>query len=164
ETVARIRQDAERLGYWEDTHLWITSDHGHSRVRSHDDLALAVSDLGYRVMSHPWILRVAPEVAVMVSGNAMAHLYLELGRRSRPFWPALRSRWAGLVHEMVERPSVDLVLLPHSEGVCEVRSRERGSAFVLLDSAGFGYRRQTGDPLGLGVDLRGLGPREAYDV
>src|SRR6185503_831347 len=101
ETVARIRQDAERLGYWEDTHLWITSDHGHSRVRSHDDLALAVSDLGYRVMSHPWILRVAPEVAVMVSGNAMAHLYLELGRRSRPFWPALRSRWAGLAHEMV---------------------------------------------------------------
>ena len=164
ETVARIRQDAERFGYWEDTHLWITSDHGHSRVRSHDDLARGVKDLGYRVMSHPWILRVAPEVAVMVSGNAMAHLYVELGRRSRPFWPALRSRWAELADAMVERPSVDLVLLPHSENQCEVRSRDRGSAFVLGDSTGFGYRRHTGDPLGIGMDWRGLGPAEAYDV
>ena len=164
EMVAHLRADAERLGYWEDTHIWITSDHGHSRVCSHDDLALGVSELGYRVMSHPWILRVAPQVAVMVSGNAMAHLYLELGRRHRPFWPALRSRWEELAGALTNRPSVDLVLLPHDARVCEVRSRDRGSAFVIGEGNRFGYRRHTGDPLGLGADLRGLGADEAYDV
>lgn len=162
--VARLRSDAERFGYWDDTSIWITSDHGHSRVRSHDDLAQSVGDLGYRVMSHPWILTVAPEVAVMVSGNAMAHLYLELGRRHRPFWPALRRRWEELASAVTDRPSVDLALLPHDARICEVRSSTRGSAFVVGDGSRFSYRRETGDPLGIGADVRGLDSREAYDV
>lgn len=164
DTVARIRRDAERLGYWKDTQLWITSDHGHSRVRSHDDLALGVAELGYRVMAHPWILKVAPQVAVMVSGNAMAHLYLELGHRTRPFWPALRERWGAFVDALTNRPSVDLILLPHGGHVCEIRSQARGSALVISEGNHFDYRRLTGDPLGLAGDFRRLDPEEAYDV
>ena len=38
ETAARIRDDAERSARWDDMHLWIVSDHGHSRVTSHEDL------------------------------------------------------------------------------------------------------------------------------
>jgi arylsulfatase A-like enzyme len=163
ELVARIRDDAERLGYWQDTHVWITSDHGHSPVSAHDDLARGVADLGLRVMSHPWILRFAPEAAVMVSGNAMAHLYVELERRERPFWGALRPRWESLATALLERPSVDLLLLPNERG-CEVRSRERGSAIVTSENGRLGYARRTGDPLGIGVDLRRLDPCTAYDA
>ena len=39
ETAAHIRADAERDGRWDTMHLWIVSDHGHSPVRAHEDLA-----------------------------------------------------------------------------------------------------------------------------
>ena len=163
ELVARIRDDAERLDYWDDTHLWITSDHGHSPVDAHDDLARGIADLGLRVMSHPWILRFAPQVAVMVSGNAMAHIYVELERRHRPLWNALQQRWGSLAESLLARPSVDLLLLPNERG-CEVRSRERGSAMVTTDGTRFGYARRSGDPLGIGGDLRRLDAAAAYDA
>ena len=164
ELVARLRVDAEEGGYWDDTHIWITSDHGHSPVRSHDDLARGIADLGLRVMSHPWIFTLAPEAAVMVSGNAMAHVYVELEQRRRPFWNALRPRWESLAEALLDRPSVDLLLLPNESHGCEVRSRDRGTAVVTSDGARYGYRRLTGDPLGVGADLRRVDARAAYDA
>jgi arylsulfatase A-like enzyme len=164
ELVARLRDDAERLGYWDDTHVWITSDHGHSPVRAHDDLARGIADLRLRVMSHPWIFTLAPQVAVMVSGNAMAHVYVELERRHRPLWAALGPRWETFAAALLARPSVDLLLLPNGQQGCEVRSRNRGSAVVTTDGVRFGYRRSSGDPLGLGADLRRVDARGAYDA
>ena len=164
ETVARIRDDAESQGRWEEMHLWIASDHGHSRVRAHDDLAEAVAGLGHRVIAHPWVVALAPDVAVMVSGNAMAHVYVELERRDRPFWPALRERWESLAEELAARPSVDLMLLPHGERSCEIRARGGSAAFVTIDGSGFGYRRLNGDPLGIGRDLDDVTAAEAYDA
>lgn len=164
ELVDRIRADAERLGYWDDTHVWITSDHGHSPVRSHDDLARGVSEMGLRVMAHPWIFTVGAQAAVMVSGNAMAHVYVQLEQRQRPLWNALRARWEPIVTELLSRPSVDLVLLPNEHHGCEVRSRDRGAAVVTVDGGRYSYRRLTGDPLGLDADLRRLDARAAYDA
>ena len=77
-TVAHIRDDAERDGRWERMHLWIVSDHGHSAVRTHEDLAGLLTSWGLRVLAHPWIFGTRRNTAVMVSGNAMAHVYLEL--------------------------------------------------------------------------------------
>src|SRR5690242_12858994 len=164
ELVARIRDDAEHLGYWDDTHVWITSDHGHSPVRAHDDLERGIAALGLRVMAHPWIFTLAPQAAVMVSGNAMAHVYVELEQRHRPFWGSLRSRWEPLAQMLLERPSVDLLLLPNEGHTCELRSSSRGSAMVSTDGARFSYRRLTGDPLGIGADLRRLDAGAAYDA
>jgi arylsulfatase A-like enzyme len=164
ELVARIRDDAERLGYWDDTHVWITSDHGHSPVRAHDDLERGIAALGLRVMAHPWIFTLAPQAAVMVSGNAMAHVYVELEQRDRPFWAALRPRWEPLAEALLARPSVDLMLLPNDARGCEVRSRDLGSAIVASDGGRYSYRRLGGDPLGLGSDLRRLDARAAYEA
>jgi len=165
DAVARIRDDAERAGRWDDTTLWVVSDHGHSEVRKHDDIAAHVASLGHRVISHPWVYTRRPEVAVMVSGNAMAHLYLELARRERPWWPELRAKWEPLVEALLERDSVDLLLLPHSETRCEVRSRERGTAFVERDGKRYSYRPGSGDPLGLGsAPLLSLDSRESHEA
>jgi arylsulfatase A-like enzyme len=161
DVVARLRGDAEQLGYWDDLHIWITSDHGHSPVRAHDDLARGVADLGLRVMAHPFLLTIAPQVAVMVSGNAMAHVYVELERRRRPLWSALRPRWESLVNALSERDSVDLLLLPN-ERSCEVRSGARGIGIVTMESARFSYRRVDGDPLALGADVHRVDERDAY--
>lgn len=153
DTVAQIRSDAERAG--RDTHIWIVSDHGHSRVLHHEDLAGIVRSLGHRVMAHPWVFRRNPDVAVMVSGNAMAHLYLELARRDRPWWSSLRGRWQPLVDALLARASVDLVLLPDCDGTCIVHSRTGGTARVEHLGTRYRYVRTAGDPLGIGDDVDG---------
>jgi hypothetical protein len=149
DVARRIRADAERDGRWRALHLWVVSDHGHAAVHQHDDLAEAVSSLGFRVRAHPWAMRPGGEVAVMVSGNAMAHLYVELQHRHRPFWPALRARWEALAAALLARPSIDLLILPHAPGRAEVRGRG-GAAMVERHGERFSYVPHGGDPLGVG--------------
>ena len=162
DVVAQIRADAEADGRWDDMHLWIVSDHGHSRVRSHEDLAGLVDAHGLRTIAHPRVHRWRAEAAVMVSGNAMAHIYLELARRTRPWWPELARRHEPLVDMLLGRAAVDLVLLPHSPTRCEIRGRGRGSALLDWGGGTFRYRPQTGDPLDIGP--RDVGsPEAAYE-
>ncbi|NUP57446.1 MAG: hypothetical protein HOQ19_16575 [Gemmatimonadaceae bacterium] len=155
DTVARLRADAERGGWWRDTHLWVVSDHGHSAVHTHEDLAGIVAAAGHRTVAHPWSAGIAPDVAVMVSGNAMAHLYVALHERTRPGWPRLAPRWGRLAETLLARPSVDLLLLPHTADRCEVRSAARGSAVVERRGACLRYVQVDGDPLCYESDLHG---------
>ncbi len=153
--VAELRADAERDGRADGLTLLVVSDHGHSPVTQHDDLDGAIRALGHRTVAHPWIYSLrAPEVAVMVSGNAMAHLYLEPGHRAAPGWGALEARWAPLRDALLARPSVDVVLLPLGGGRCRVAAPGRGEADVEHRGDGpasrYAYRPRTGDPLGLG--------------
>ncbi len=163
ETVAELRAGLERAGRWESTRLWIVSDHGHSPVRQHEDLAGFVAELGHGVIAHPWIYGRGRDVGVMVSGNAMAHLYLELRRRERPWWPELAARWEPLAAALLARPSVDLLMLPHSPDRCEVRAAGRGHAMIQREGPRLSYRPETGDPLGIG-ELAPCSEREAYDA
>ena len=57
----------------------------------------------------PWVFTVAPEVAVMVSGNAMAHLYVELRNRSRS--AGLAPKWAALADQLLPAgyPRIDYI-------------------------------------------------------
>lgn len=160
--VRRVREEAERGGWWGETHLWVVSDHGHSPVHAHDDLARDVARMGYRTVAHPWSAGIAPEVAVMVSGNAMAHLYLDPRQRTRPGWMRLAPRWEPLASALLARPSVDLLILAEGSERCEVRS-ERGSATVEHARGRYAYRRNSGDPLGLGRDVEG-GADETWEA
>ena len=163
DAVARLRDDAERGGWWDDTHLWIVSDHGHAPVHTHEDLAAVVSGTGLRTIAHPWSAGIAPDAAVMVSGNAMAHLYLDLSEVERAWWPALSARHGGLADALLAREAVDLMLLPSSEARCGVRSAHRGTAVVEREGATYRYRRESGDPLGIGADLEGSAD-ETFDA
>ena len=160
--AGRLRDDAERGGWWDETHLWIASDHGHAPVHTHDDLARDVARMGHRTVAHPWSAGIAPDVAVMVSGNAMAHLYLEPRRRERPGWTQLASRWEPLAHALLARPSVDLMILANGAEQSEVRTA-RGSAIIERHGDRYSYRRISDDPLGLGRDVEGDAD-EAHDA
>jgi hypothetical protein len=163
DVAARLRHDAERGGYWRETHLWIVSDHGHSAVHTHDDIATAVASEGFRTAAHPWSARFAADAAVMVSGNAMAHVYVELTERTRPGWTSLAPRWRRLADALLARPSVDLMLLPLSANRCEVRGSESGMALVERAGDDFRYTRVSGDPLQTGCDLSGSAD-QVYDA
>ncbi len=163
ETVAQIRRDAEADGRWNRMHLWVGSDHGHSPVTAHEDLAGLISEWGYDTLAHPWVFKRSADVAVMVSGNAMAHLYLDLDQRSRPWWPALGTRWAGLLENISGRESVDLVILPTGPSSCQIRSRSRGVATLKWTATRYTYCPETGDPLGAAEQIS-LNDEEAYDA
>jgi hypothetical protein len=167
ETVAELRDILERRGEWNHTRLWVTSDHGHSRVRQHEDLARVIAGMGrgLRVMAHPWVYRVHADVAVMVSGNAMAHVYVDLERRERPFWPLMSETGRELAEQLLARESVDLVLLPLDQVQCAVWSRA-GRATVTRTPAGtrFSYLMHDGDPLGIGRELHDACHAQAHEA
>jgi hypothetical protein len=163
DAAARLRADAEQGGWWNETHLWIVSDHGHSAVHTHEDLAAVVGATGLRTVAHPWSAGIAPEAAVMVSGNAMAHVYLELDQCERPWWPALSARHGGLADALLAREAVDLMMLPSSDARCAVRSAKRGTAVVERAGTTYSYRCESGDPLGVGVDITGTAD-EVFDA
>jgi hypothetical protein len=161
DTAARIRDDAERSGRWDDMHLWVVSDHGHSRVTSHEDLAGLIDDAGLRTMSHPWVVTLGAEVAVMVSGNAMAHLYCDVRSRVRPSMDA--PRWRALCDMLLARPSVDLLAVCGGDRVI-VRTADRGDAVLWQTNRGYHYLREGGDPLGVGRDVCAATTDEAYGL
>ena len=163
ETVARIRCDAEKDGRWKSMQLWVASDHGHSPVSSHDDLAGVFVDWGYTTLAHPWAFNTSADVAVMVSGNAMAHIYLELGQRTRPWWPDLAHKWHDVTEKLLARDSVDLMILPTAQCSCEIHSGRRGMARLSWRESVYTYLPDTGDPLGIGSQHE-LNQTQAYDA
>ncbi len=163
--VHDVQAAARQDGWHDDLALFVVSDHGHVNVQAHDDLAdLFRDELQLRVLTHPKIFGVRdPEMAVMVSGNAMAHLFVELESRTRPFWPRLRERWEETAAMLVTRPSVDLLLLPHDAQTVEIRGGGgRGNAMLHRRGDRYHYTCGTGDPLGLG-DVHGVSEVEAWE-
>ncbi len=163
DTVAAIRKDAEARGVWDDTHVWIVSDHGHSPVEHHDDIAGLIGRLGFRTIAHPFVFSPRGEVAVMVSGNAMAHIYLDLSRRTRPWLSDLGGRWQAVRDVLLARDSVDLMILPTAMGSCEIHARGRGFAVLTWNGKRISYQPATGDPLGIGAH-HDLDDEHAYDI
>ncbi len=173
DTARQIREDAERRGDWDQTHLWIVSDHGHSSIEAHDDLAEAIEGFGLRVLAHPKVWVRNADVAVMVSGNAMAHLYIDLKQRVRPFWQNVSARYTELASALLQRESVDLMLIPTARNTCEVHTRDMGSATVTWSSndtsfdvsqaaaTRYTYTPHTGDPLNIGTACN-IDENEAY--
>jgi hypothetical protein len=164
ETVAALRDDLERRGEWEQTRLWVTSDHGHSRVRRHEDLAAVIAGFGHRVIAHPWVYRLRAEVAVMVSGNAMAHVYVDLEQRERPFWRRMSESGRELAEQLVGRDSVDVLLLPINAERCDVWSRTRGRATLIRNGSRVSYLMSDGDPLGIARELHDACAAEAHEA
>jgi hypothetical protein len=162
DVAAGIRQAAEAAGTWAQTHLWIVSDHGHEPVHTHEDLAAVVRAMGYRTAAHPFEWPRRADVAVMVSGNAMAHVYVDLAQRTRPGWTALRNTWTTFANALVARRSVDVALLPELDGACLVQSAA-GTARVSCVAARWSYTPLTGDPFGVGA-LHALDHAAAHEA
>jgi hypothetical protein len=164
QTVGAVREKLERRNSWQNTRLWITSDHGHSRVTRHEDLERVVAGFGHRVIAHPWVYRPGADTAVMVSGNAMAHVYVDLAKRERPLVNGFSDRARKLALKLLALPSVDLLIAPESESSCVVHSLVGGHAIVSRTGELYSYARQTGDPLSLGADLRDVSATTAHDA
>lgn len=166
DAVVAARAIAAR-GNWADTlDIWLVGDHGHAPVTQHDDLHGWLEQRNLRVRAHPQVFRSRADVALMVGGNAMAHLYLDPTQRARGFWPQHAGRGDVLHDALLERDAVDLLAVSMSPDVVRVSSSTRGSALISSCMTPGGrcwqYQALDGDPLQLGGDLSGLDDRAAY--
>ena len=149
--VERLRREARSDGT--PLRVWVVSDHGHSPVAQHDELADVVRATGAKVIAHPWAIGARGNVAVMVGGNAMAELYLDPAHPRAEGWEALAPRWATLADTLLARPSTDIMALPLGRDATLVRARDRGEACIRASGAGSDWRvtheHRSGNPLGI---------------
>ena len=133
--------------------LFVTSDHGASAVQEHCDIALVLEKWGVPTVRHPLhVWRRDAEAAVMVSGNACAHVYFV----SRPDCAER------LIPRLLELPAVRLGAFRDgrdgvivASGACRARLSEEGDRIR--------YEAWLGDPLGLGAGDLVLDDREMLE-
>lgn len=166
--VARAHAVAERGGWLDQLDIWLVGDHGHAPVSKHDDLHGWLQQQNLRVRAHPNVFQRTADVALMVGGNAMAHVYLNPADRTRSYWPAISARWQSLHDALLGRPSIDLAAVALSEHVVRVSSAVGGTAEITRHDTSEGhcwdYETKTGDPLKLGGTLRALNSVAAWEA
>lgn len=149
--VGKIASALRQEGAYDNTLLVICSDHGHSIVHTHFDVAVWLErERGMRVAYHMGrTLTVRPEAVVCVSGNGMAHVYLAAGDWSRPpTREEIDAAHPGLLVELLEQPAIDLMATRLGDGEVLVESRH-GRARLAETGTGVRWRPEGGDPLGL---------------
>ncbi len=136
--------------------LVIVSDHGMSRIDRHTDVSVELERRGLRVLRHPLIWRRNPQLAVMVSGNASAQVYLQPGVSRTHRWsiPAIEDGVVkGIPSDLVEwlanLEGIALVAGVDDEDVVVV-SRAGRARLTDLGNGDIGYMPETADVLELG--------------
>jgi hypothetical protein len=113
-TVGRIVDALARQRRADDTLIVITSDHGQSATKTHVDLVDLVRRTYPRTLGHPVPLRhcLSAQAAVMVSGHAMANVYVvgAAGWHERPNFEAAASQAAELKARLLEHPGIEHVI------------------------------------------------------
>lgn len=147
-SVGLMGKMLESEGRLDETLLVIASDHGLTQTHSHFDSVEFMNRLGYRTFYYPNVFKHwrNADAANMISGNAMAHIYVKnsvrWGKRS-PFEELSR-----LIDKFLERPEVDIVAGLDEKGRVRIKS-ERGEASTWIDESGcIRYERIYNDPFG----------------
>ena len=169
-SIAQAQAIAADGGWLDTLRVWVVSDHGHAPVTQHDDLHGWLESRALRVLAHPHLYTRRADVALMVGGNAMAHLYLEPATRTRTWWPAHAARWEATHDALVARDPIDLAIVAMSPDSLRVSHATRGSAVICRTpahdprDARWDYDAQHGDPLQLGGSHRGLSDEDAWSL
>jgi hypothetical protein len=145
--VGDLLDRLESGGRAAETLVLFVSDHGHSPTGVHLDLHGLVERSAGRTLAHPCLWRglVDAKAAVMVSGNAMANVYLrgEGWTAPKPL-DAPGAGMARLVDALLAEPAVDQVFGTGAHGGAVVISA-RGRARIRRVPAGVAYDPDPGD-------------------
>jgi arylsulfatase A-like enzyme len=149
-SVGQVVEKLKRLERWEETLLIITSDHGLTATYRHLDLALFFQRRRLTTLYYPVIWKLKPKVSVMISGNAVGHVYCLDGKDGAPLLgaqvkAALGSTW----DELLAREEIDFMAWRGAPDVYEIESA-KGHALIIRKPEGLCYHTQRGDPFGLG--------------
>lgn len=117
--VGRLVDALARRGRTDDTLIVISSGHGLSATQAQVDLGALVRRTYPRTACHPMMWRhgLSAEAAVMVSGSAMANVYVAGagGWYERPDFEAASSQAAELKARLLDHPAIEHVLYRGAE-------------------------------------------------
>jgi hypothetical protein len=168
DAIARAQSIAVRGGWGNSLRVWVVGDHGHAPVSQHDDLHGWLQTQGLRVLAHPQLNVRRADVALMVGGNAMAHLYLDPEHRTRRWWPGLSTKWQRILDGLLARPSIDLAAVALDAHTVRVFGANGAVAEIHRRGDGheatWSYCATFGDPLALGGTLRNLDANAAWEA
>lgn len=149
-SVGEVATKLKRMGRWEDTLLLLTSDHGLSATHRHFDLAMFLQRRGLKTLFYPLVWKRNPAAAVMISGNAMGHVYCLNGKTGAALLGEEVPHALGAVwEELLQSEAVDFVAWRGGERSYEIASA-RGCATIMRHALGLTYHPRSGDPFGLG--------------
>ncbi len=116
-----------RLGRLNRTLLLVTSDHGQTGTHTHVSLEDVVEDVIPQTVSYPRLWRHSrrPHAAVMVSGNAMANIYLrgETNWDTRPDLEKPGTPGFDLRQRLLEHEGIDQLLYRQADDVLVLANR-----------------------------------------
>lgn len=161
QAVGKIVRFLKKEGKWDETMIFIVSDHGLSETSEHFPLNQFLEKAGLQTLYYPKIVfKWGFDAASMVSGNGMANLYFKNGHgwNGRASWEALLERKDRIVERLLERPEVDLIAAQREDDSVVVKSK-RGEAEI---SAGH-YRVHGADPFGYPSFPETMTDRELFE-
>jgi hypothetical protein len=162
--LGRVIDALVRLGRLDRTRIVLTSDHGQSTTHTHFEVAELVAQVYPRTLSYPKIWRhmFRAQAAVMVSGNAMANVYLAAedgGWRVRADVERAGGRPAELLARLLAEGAIDHVIYRRiGDGASYVVAASKGGktarAVITFEGAGHDrvvrYQVEGEDPFGYG--------------
>ena len=148
--VGKAAHVLEEHGLYEQTALFIGSDHAHGIQEQNFDLIQFLSDQ-FSTLRYPLELRQWEDKMVipLLSGTSMAHLYVRHGIdwSSCSFFEEIEK--SGLVNALLDQPEVDIIAGRSLNGGIIIQSSQ-GRVHVIEDTDGrITYRPQNGDAFGL---------------
>jgi hypothetical protein len=152
DVVGELVRELRATGQLERSLILLSADHGHSEVEKHLDMEGFFERRRLRTLYFPWRASglVDCDVACMVGGNGMAHIYLRgpRGWSNRPDTDELIRRHPGLIDDLLGEAAIHLCAWRSAEpGWIHIRTR-LGSADVRRQGRQLDYRVTGGDPFG----------------
>lgn len=147
--VGQIAAKLKHLRKWDGTLFWIVSDHGLSKTDTHFCVNTFLSRRGLKPFYYPKVYhRRGRNVANMMSGNGMTHLYFKNGGWSEPAFREDIERIDGsLLTDLAGEPAVDIVAVKRRDGGMDILSK-RGKAALKFENACVSYHVHSSDPFG----------------
>ena len=149
-TVGEIAKKLKALGRYDETLLWIFSDHGLTKTDTHFCVNTFLEEHGIPPFYYPKILhRLGKKAANMVSGNGMTHLYFKGDQSWNESTPReyLEKRYPNLISDLLKEEAVDLLAVRNQTGGVDVLSK-LGEATIQLEATRVSYQVVTKDPFG----------------
>lgn len=150
--VKRLVDELSRRGEYDDTAIFIVSDHGLSETKEHFCVNTFLESKKLPAFFYPKIFSKKGKLSAnMVSGNGMTHVYFKNadGWSGQTTHEMLKKISPDLINDLLENEAIDIVALRTSTGA-EILSR-RGRASLSLDGRNINYKVTDKDPFGYGV-------------
>lgn len=161
--IGELIRRLKSLGKWDSTLFFIVSDHGLTLTHTHFCVNQFMEGRGLKPFYYPKILGLrSKNVANMMSGNAMTHLYFKNGHG----WAGATARHdvssidSNLMNDLVAHPAIDILMARNEEGGVDIFS-ERGEAKLKWIGDQIGYDAPRADPFGYGLMPSQMSPEEA---